>query len=122
MRVHAEARIPWPFPAQRYSLGGGRPTVKRDRSTRLLVDNGPPSAGTDEIPAYVRMNAVLRITGLSRATIYRRIACGLFPKPVHLGGRACGWSTTSLRIWTENPEQYRTAQVEAGQNDIPKKP
>lgn len=31
-------------------------------------------------------------TGLSRSTIYARIAAGLFPSPIDLGGgRAVGW-------------------------------
>ncbi|MGJ7571906.1 helix-turn-helix transcriptional regulator [Variovorax sp. RB2P76] len=66
------------------------------------------------------MNAVLQITGLSRTTIYRRIAGGLFPPPVHLGGRACGWRTTALRAWIENPEQYRAARLEDEKSSAPK--
>lgn len=89
--------------------------VKRDSSIKLPEDHDPLSPAIAELPAYVRMNAVLRITGLSRATIYRRIACGLFPAPVHLGGRACGWRTTSLRAWIENPEKYRSTQLKTGE-------
>ena len=37
-------------------------------------------------PAFFRMADVIRITALSRATLYRRIAEGKFPPPVHLGG------------------------------------
>ena len=85
--------------------------VKSDPS---IVRNGSPDSlgsGANPLPAYVRMNEVLRITGLSRTTIYRRIAGGLFPPPVHLGGRACGWHATALRAWIENPEQYRAARL-----------
>ncbi|WP_238345941.1 helix-turn-helix transcriptional regulator [Luteimonas saliphila] len=52
------------------------------------------------------MADVVRITGLSRATIYRRVAEGGFPPPVHLGGRACGWRTTALQAWIDDPEGY----------------
>jgi uncharacterized membrane protein YphA (DoxX/SURF4 family) len=41
-------------------------------------------------PAFFRMADAIRITALSRATLYRRIAEKKFPPPVHLGGRACG--------------------------------
>lgn len=42
--------------------------------------------------AFLRLPAVLARTGLSRSTIYLRIAQGAFPKPVKLGGaRAVGW-------------------------------
>lgn len=57
-------------------------------------------------PAFFRMTDVVRITALSRATLYRRIAEGKFPQPVHLGGRACGWSSDSLRAWIDDPEGY----------------
>lgn len=89
--------------------------VKRDDLIKLAEDQEPISHALAELPAYLRMNAVLRITGLSRATIYRRIACGLFPAPVHLGGRACGWLTTSLRAWIENPEKYRATPLGVGE-------
>src|SRR5665213_1641625 len=57
-------------------------------------------------PAFLRMRDVLRITSLSRATLYRRIAARRFPAPVHLGGRACGWSTAALQDWISDPEGY----------------
>jgi len=58
------------------------------------------------VPAYFRIKDVLRITALSRPTIYRRIAAGRFPAPRHLGGRACGWSSAELQLWIDNPESY----------------
>jgi prophage regulatory protein len=39
----------------------------------------------------LRLPAVKMSTGLSRSTIYLRIAQGVFPRPVSLGGRAVGW-------------------------------
>jgi prophage regulatory protein len=50
-------------------------------------------------------NAVLRLpvvkarTGLSRSTIYLRIAEGTFPKPVSLGDRAVGWLESEIESW-----------------------
>jgi prophage regulatory protein len=50
-------------------------------------------------------NAVLRLplvkarTGLSRSTIYLRIAEGSFPKPVSLGDRAVGWLESEIESW-----------------------
>ena len=38
-----------------------------------------------------RLPAVKLATGLSRSTIYLRIAHGVFTHPVSLGGRAVGW-------------------------------
>jgi len=39
----------------------------------------------------LRLPNIKAITGLSRSTIYLRIAQGVFTKPVSLGGRAVGW-------------------------------
>jgi len=60
-------------------------------------------------PEFFRMRDVIRITALSRATLYRRIAGGKFPAPVHLGGRACGWSRAALQRWVDDPEGYTDA-------------
>ncbi len=39
----------------------------------------------------LRLPAVKESTGLSRSTLYLRIANGVFTHPVSLGGRAVGW-------------------------------
>ena len=41
--------------------------------------------------SILRLPDVKASTGLSRSTIYLRIAQGVFPHPVSLGGRAVGW-------------------------------
>ncbi|WP_338404896.1 helix-turn-helix transcriptional regulator [Achromobacter xylosoxidans] len=64
-------------------------------------------------PAFYRLADVVRITALSRATIYRRIAEGRFPRPVHLGGRACGWTPAALQAWIDNPQEYRAGSPAA---------
>ncbi|RDS85013.1 AlpA family phage regulatory protein [Dyella monticola] len=58
-------------------------------------------------PAFYRIRDVLRITALTRPTLYRRMAAGRFPLPVHLGGRACAWATDALQAWISDPEGYR---------------
>jgi prophage regulatory protein len=62
-------------------------------------------------PAFFRMADVIRITALSRATLYRRIAEGKFPPPVHLGGRACGWTPSALQAWVDDPTGYSSARL-----------
>ncbi|MCC6633731.1 MAG: AlpA family phage regulatory protein [Gammaproteobacteria bacterium] len=56
------------------------------------------------VPVYFRMRNVTHITGLSRPTLYRRIAAQRLPPPVHLGGRACGWHSLALRRWNSDPD------------------
>ena len=47
----------------------------------------------------LRLPIVKARTGLSRSTIYLRIAEGSFPAPVSLGGRAVGWIEAEVNDW-----------------------
>jgi prophage regulatory protein len=47
----------------------------------------------------LRLPAVKAIIGLSRSTIYLRVAEGTFPKPVSLGARAVGWLQSDIESW-----------------------
>ncbi len=47
----------------------------------------------------LRRRQVEARTGLSRSTIYQRIADGEFPAPVSLGGRAVGWPSDEIDAW-----------------------
>ena len=46
-----------------------------------------------------RLPIVKARTGLSRSTIYSRVAEGSFPKPVSLGARAVGWLESEIDSW-----------------------
>ena len=61
-----------------------------------------PECGSDHAgPRMLRMRAVESRVGLSRQTIYRRIAAGEFPKQVPLGGSAVGWLDTEVDKWLD---------------------
>lgn len=69
-----------------------------------------PKPPTSKAPqAFYRLRDVMRITALSRSTIYRRIAEGRFPSPVHLGGRASAWPSAALQQWIDDPQGYGVA-------------
>ena len=61
--------------------------------------------------AILRLPAVKTRTGLSRSTIYLRIAEGSFPKPVSLGGRAVGWIEAEVNDWLK--QQIETSRQAA---------
>ena len=61
--------------------------------------------------AILRLPAVKARTGLSRSTIYLRIAEGSFPKPVSLGGRAVGWIEAEVNDWLK--QQIETSRQAA---------
>lgn len=47
----------------------------------------------------LRFPDVVKATGLSRATIYRRIDAGDFPKPGKLTERSVGWRASVIEAW-----------------------
>ena len=49
--------------------------------------------------SIVRLSDVKHRTGLSRSTIYARIAEGTFPEQIPLGGRAVGWLDSEIDQW-----------------------
>jgi prophage regulatory protein len=68
------------------------------------MTNNPAKAGLNiqspmEKPVFLRRSAVEGRTGLSRSSIYDRIAAGEFPKPVPLGGRSVGWLESEIVEW-----------------------
>lgn len=53
----------------------------------------------------LRMNQVMEVTGLSKATIYRRIKEGRFPKQVPIAVRAVGFRASDIQAWLDGLEQ-----------------
>lgn len=49
----------------------------------------------------LRLPEVIARTGLSRSSIYLRIAHNAFPRSVSLGGRAVGWVEDEIESWLE---------------------
>ena len=47
----------------------------------------------------LRLNDVKSRTGLSRSTIYARMAEGVFPSTISLGGRSVGWVESEINDW-----------------------
>lgn len=49
--------------------------------------------------SILRLPLVMARTGLSRSSVYLRIAQGEFPKPISLGARAVGWIDAEIEQW-----------------------
>jgi prophage regulatory protein len=66
----------------------------------------------DEI---LRRPAVLARTKMSRATLYRRMAEGSFPKPIELGSKyMVGWLASEVEAWvTKQPRAGEREEVRA---------
>lgn len=51
----------------------------------------------------VRLKTVLARTGLSRSTIYRKIAEGTFPAQIKISTNGAGWKESDINRWVANP-------------------
>jgi len=65
------------------------------------------------VPIIIRMREVLRMVGLSRATIYKRIKQGTFPAAVPLGDVAVGWLRAEVEQWITEQVSRRDALATA---------
>ena len=55
----------------------------------------------------IRMKTVLSWTGLSRSTIYRKIAEGTFPPQIKISINGAGWYESEIRRWVADPVRWR---------------
>ncbi len=55
----------------------------------------------------IRMDTVRDRTGLSRSTIYRKIAEGTFPPQIRISVNGAGWRESDIDQWVANPVAWR---------------
>lgn len=53
-----------------------------------------------ESAVFLRMTAVIQLTGLCRSTIYRLVAQDKFPSPVRIANRAIAWRKMDVERWS----------------------
>ena len=54
----------------------------------------------------LRIRSVLDRTGLSRATLYRKMQQGTFPRQIAISTRCAGWRESAVKDWMNNPRFY----------------
>ncbi|WP_093451738.1 AlpA family transcriptional regulator [Sphingomonas sp. YR710] len=62
---------------------------------------------TENPERILRLNAVLDRTGLSPATLYRKVQVGTFPKQIRIALRCAGWRESEVNEWMRNPMFYQ---------------
>ena len=55
----------------------------------------------------IRFNTVRARTGLSRSTIYRKIAEGTFPAQLKISTNGAGWRESDINRWVADPAGWR---------------
>jgi prophage regulatory protein len=60
----------------------------------------------------IRLKTVMTRTGLSRSTLYRKIAEGSFPGKSSISVHGTGWHESAADRWIANPGAYREDRAE----------
>ena len=92
--IEACSRAVWPL----FPPGATRPGIFPEQN------GGRPMSirmeqGADAPERVLRLPRVQARTGLSRSSIYVRVANGSFPQPIRLGARAVGWLESEVNAW-----------------------
>lgn len=84
-------------PPRRLSLRKPSTSTGRTNRSRTMTENPEQQNGSPV--RLLRMSQVQDRTGLSRSTIRRWVARGLFPQPIKLGENVVGWIEAEIDAW-----------------------
>ncbi len=59
----------------------------------------------------LKLPEVMKVTALSRSSIYAFIKTKKFPKPIQLGERAVGWLESDVQAWIANRVDVSRSEV-----------
>jgi prophage regulatory protein len=65
-----------------------------------VATNTKDGSATTTPPSFLRLNEVIRLTGVARSTVYRLMAANSFPAPCRRGARALSWRNTDVAQWS----------------------
>jgi prophage regulatory protein len=68
----------------------------------------------------IRLKTVLARTGLSRSTVYRKIADGTFPAQVRISVHGAGWHESAINEWIADPVAYGREAPQPSVRDEPR--
>lgn len=68
------------------------------------------STSIPNIDRLLRRPVVQEMTGLSRSSIYAKMADGSFPRPVQIGARAVAWKESDILNWMQQLPEAREVQ------------
>jgi len=75
-----------------------------ERDTNMFNTDSSPTDAKSVLTVdicFIRLPAVMSITGLGKTSIYRKSADGSFPAPVKLGDRAVAWIKAEVLAWAK---------------------
>lgn len=68
-------------------------------NTEVAVTSAPADFNYSDDIKLIRLEDVMRMTGLSKSTIYEMIRIEDFPSPVKIGKRCAAWVETEIKAW-----------------------
>jgi prophage regulatory protein len=88
-------------------MGGLHADPGEKRGPRKDVERPPSEKGSEVLDLntpiredrIIRLKTVLARTGLSRSTIYRKIAEGTFPPQIRISVNGAGWKESDINRW-----------------------
>ncbi len=86
LKCEPPSQLPAPACCQEYDRGIRSRTVER---TMISA----------EYDRLLRLKEVMRVTGLGRNTIYRRMREGTFPRQVRIGPNSVAWLQSDISAW-----------------------
>ena len=78
-----------------------KPQAKRTRRSGTMTERPKDPRTTSPVRLLRRLEVEAR-TGLSRSSIYARMAEGTFPRPIRLGKYGVGWIEAEIDEWVRN--------------------
>ena len=101
--MHRSGVLQEDFAARLKAIGSAQPPIPSHN----------PGTPADGSPArFLRLSEVRGRVPYSRATIYRLITAGQFPRPYSLGARAVAWLESEIDAWIA--ARVEAAQAQAG--------
>lgn len=67
-----------------------------------------PHRSTNQAPTIMRLTEVMEVIGLSRASIYRLMEAGDFPRQFKIGMAAVGWLRCEVEEWVDERANARS--------------
>lgn len=58
----------------------------------------------------MRLDEVMKATGLGRSSIYKQMYLGQFPRQVSIGGRAVAWVSDEVGAWVADRINQRDSE------------
>ena len=60
-----------------------------------------PPALVQSSDRLLRLTELTRTLGISRSTVYRYLAAGRLPPPIHLSSRCIAWKASTISAWMD---------------------